>query len=463
MEWPAFFKDALTVGNQESNVSICTLWTEQKHIISDISNELFAVSGNLYTKRGINTIIKNILANPNIRYIILCGKDITGSGEELINFFHGKDMEGIDNEHQNIVRKNVELIDMRGKENKIKDIIRELPKKERFSEPIIIEEKIIEYPTIVKDNICLTVTGSTITETWLKILDNIMKFGEEKKSEYGIRQKETLNLIAIINGREDILPEWLKMTDEELKKYYLTILSGNKPDDISYTYGERLFRHPLSNVEQKWDIEMNNSINQVQNVIEHLKKKPYTRRAIAFTWNVVLDHDSDHPPCLTQIVWNIKYGKLYQTATIRSNDMYAAWPMNAFALRELQEQISKKIGVPSGSLTIISNSAHIYENNWNDAADIINSHYTGKQIPFIEDILGYFVIRVENNDIIIDHYTDVGKSPYTFTSKSAIELYRRIVHENLISKLDHAAYIGKELARAEECLINNKPYVQDKA
>ncbi|MEM3426463.1 MAG: DUF4346 domain-containing protein, partial [Thermoproteota archaeon] len=42
-------------------------------------------------------------------------------------------------------------------------------------------------------------------------------------------------------------------------------------------------------------------------------------------------------------------------------------------------------------------------------------------------------------------------------------LYRRILNENLVSRLDHAAYLGKELTRAEIALREGKPYVQDKA
>jgi tetrahydromethanopterin S-methyltransferase subunit A len=54
-------------------------------------------------------------------------------------------------------------------------------------------------------------------------------------------------------------------------------------------------------------------------------------------------------------------------------------------------------------------------------------------------------------------------SQFVFRGKSAIDLYRSIVRENLISKFDHAAYIGKELARAEAALKEGRPYVQDRA
>ena len=34
-------------------------------------------------------------------------------------------------------------------------------------------------------------------------------------------------------------------------------------------------------------------------------------------------------------------------------------------------------------------------------------------------------------------------------------------NNNLISKLDHALYLGRELQKAEECLLKNDEYIQD--
>jgi len=38
-----------------------------------------------------------------------------------------------------------------------------------------------------------------------------------------------------------------------------------------------------------------------------------------------------------------------------------------------------------------------------------------------------------------------------------------VIDEGLISRLDHAAYLGRELARAEQSLKGAAPYVQDRA
>ena len=45
-----------------------------------LPRSLYSVIGNLYTTYGLNYLIRNVLANPRIRYIILPGPDLTGSG-----------------------------------------------------------------------------------------------------------------------------------------------------------------------------------------------------------------------------------------------------------------------------------------------------------------------------------------------------------------------------------------------
>ena len=48
--------------------------------------------------------------------------------------------------------------------------------------------------------------------------------------------------------------------------------------------------------------------------------------------------------------------------------------------------------------------------------------------------------------------------------KTAKEVGIQITEGNgpyLISKLDHALYLGRELQKAEQCLLEGKPYIQD--
>ena len=477
------FKDKIKIGNPRSCIAICTLWTQKETILGKIPDSKYYICGNLYTSSGVNYLVKNILSHPQIRYLIVCGKEMNDSGTALVNFM----TKGIDGNRKIIdsnafidsnidpdliekLRTNVTLIDMRGKEGEVGKLIETLPRKEPFSDPVYVEEGKAEYPTITSENVFL-IKGKTISESWLKILDMIMKFGETKPSEYGIKQKEVLDLTVVVEESEEKIASWLKLSDKDLESYFSKFFNSEKPEDISYTYGERLFKYPLKYMKEKWSGEITSTFNQIESIIEHLRKAPYTRRAIAFTWNMDVDSDSSSPPCLTQITWNINNGSLYQTAILRSNDMFGAWPMNAFALRKLQRNIANKLGVKCGPFVTISNSAHIYENNWKECREILDKYYTGGELNFEQDRLGYFTIRIDRDEtcggkngseIVVQHHLPDGRSSsFVFKGKTAAEIYRRILNENLVSRCDHAAYLGKELARAEAALKKNKEYEQE--
>ena len=117
----------------------------------------------------------------------------------------------------------------------------------------------------------------------------------------------------------------------------------------------------------------------------------------------------------------------------------------------------------------------------------IDDHYSSRHIAL--DPKGYFLIHVnqEQNELIVQHFSNnidekgIAKDPKTgetikckngakripiniFKGKTAKEVGIKLTEGNEpfpISKLDHALYLGRELQKAEYCLINGKPYIQD--
>ena len=83
---------------------------------------------------------------------------------------------------------------------------------------------------------------------------------------------------------------------------------------------------------------------------------------------------------------------------------------------------------------------------------------------FKYDPKGYFLIRVdkENKQIEAGHCKQNNIILTKFTGKRASDVYFSIIKSKLVSKLDHAAYLGKELNKAELALKNNLIYIQDK-
>jgi dihydropteroate synthase-like protein len=85
--------------------------------------------------------------------------------------------------------------------------------------------------------------------------------------------------------------------------------------------------------------------------------------------------------------------------------------------------------------------------------------------PSILDPAGMFKINVdrEGGVIVAVHYLslDLAKPVTVVKGQTAESVYTKILHLRMVSKLDHAAYLGSELAKAETALRTGKEYVQD--
>jgi tetrahydromethanopterin S-methyltransferase subunit A len=83
----------------------------------------------------------------------------------------------------------------------------------------------------------------------------------------------------------------------------------------------------------------------------------------------------------------------------------------------------------------------------------------------VGDPAGYFVVYVDRRRGILslEHYDNDGVLNAVIEADQADSLYIPAIERGLISRLDHAAYLGRELARAEEALRTGAPYIQDAA
>jgi tetrahydromethanopterin S-methyltransferase subunit A len=79
------------------------------------------------------------------------------------------------------------------------------------------------------------------------------------------------------------------------------------------------------------------------------------------------------------------------------------------------------------------------------------------------DPCGNFLIAVDGEQIVAAHATTTeGPTGHRFVGRNAADVYRAILDAELVSRLDHAAYLGAELARAEVALRAHLPYRQDR-
>lgn len=83
----------------------------------------------------------------------------------------------------------------------------------------------------------------------------------------------------------------------------------------------------------------------------------------------------------------------------------------------------------------------------------------------IPDPNGYFVVYPEatRHLLLVEHYTNAGVLDAVIEGATPTGVYATIIEKKLVSRLDHAAYLGRELARADHSLQSGERYVQDRA
>jgi len=91
--------------------------------------------------------------------------------------------------------------------------------------------------------------------------------------------------------------------------------------------------------------------------------------------------------------------------------------------------------------------------------------YAAEPLRLVSDPAGYLVIYPDRRRrlLVLEHYANNGVLTQVIEGATSAALYSTVIAEGLISRLDHAAYLGRELAGAEHALATGEAYVQDRA
>lgn len=83
----------------------------------------------------------------------------------------------------------------------------------------------------------------------------------------------------------------------------------------------------------------------------------------------------------------------------------------------------------------------------------------------VSDPAGYFVVYpdAQRGMLSLEHYRNDGVLDVLIEGTRTAELYTAAIDRGLVSRLDHAAYLGRELAVAERALQTGERYIQDRA
>ena len=104
-------------------------------------------------------------------------------------------------------------------------------------------------------------------------------------------------------------------------------------------------------------------INQIQNVIDLIKKNPNSRRMVVSAWNPSVLNEIALPSCHAFFIFNVINGKLNCHLTQRSGDIALGIPFNLACYATLTQMIAQETNLKLGEFSHYINDAHIYENH----------------------------------------------------------------------------------------------------
>jgi thymidylate synthase len=131
--------------------------------------------------------------------------------------------------------------------------------------------------------------------------------------------------------------------------------------DLGRIYGIqwRKWRKPLIRINKV----ILQHLDQLAELIDGIKKDPYSRRHIITAWNPGEIDLMALPPCHVMSQFYVSNGKLSCQMYQRSADMFLGVPFNIASYALFTHLIAQVCGLEVGELVIVLGDAHIYENH----------------------------------------------------------------------------------------------------
>jgi thymidylate synthase len=482
-----YFGDRLTMVNPQGVIGVVTLWSKPEYVLErfreagvdlDPATSPIAVFGTLYGN-GLREMLRNLLYNPQIQVLLICGHDRSGSYKELRNFFDlGTETMVTALVKYKIGPKCVDPLRILHTQKIIDPLVtREEfrspprleflgdPKKKESLEAIrtffanytpntkrIPERVDIPLPAVEVEHFPSNPRGHQIIaefpwEAWAELIFFITRFGRRVNLEKGERLELQNVKVVVENPREEedaahLL--YLRVIDPgKLEKYYKEFLDGDLRPDEAYTYGHRLRTYF--------------GIDAVENLANRLQKDPEDRKAYFTLWDNKRDLTAkESRPCFVSAFFRKFQEKLTLTATFRTHNALDAWLLNFFGLREFQKAVAGEVRMEQGAITVFSHSISIDPKELDRALMVVERREWKMHL----DPMGYFRVTIDGDELLVEHRAeDVTLKEYR--GRSAVSLQHQIARDAAVSDINHAMYLGRQLAKAEMALKEGREFVQD--
>ncbi len=129
---------------------------------------------------------------------------------------------------------------------------------------------------------------------------------------------------------------------------------ANENGDLGPIYGKQWVN---------WETKNGRVINQIADVIEEIKRNPYSRRLIVSAWNVGELSDMALMPCHLLFQFYVSDSKLSCQMYQRSADSFLGVPYNIASYSILTQMIAQQCDLDVGDFVWTGGDCHIYSNH----------------------------------------------------------------------------------------------------
>lgn len=252
----------------------------------------------------------------------------------------------------------------------------------------------------------IIVEAENLSDAWHRAVKAMMNVGHDRKvdaPEYQCMTKDSPMFIIVKRpGSEPqihpMAPLQKEMADEYAKNLIHGMPNANAENEFDYTYFSRLRCYPDCEVrasvtgrstQSELDEQVKKisdgkcvvkRIDQVEMALNAFRRDPTRRSVVMHTWIPARDlvkfgpkRDKSSSPCLVLIHPQIVEGKLHFFITMKTNDLFNAWPLNAYGFVALQKYMADQLNLKIGLYSHFSVSMQIYEDMYDAAREVIKA------------------------------------------------------------------------------------------
>jgi thymidylate synthase len=144
---------------------------------------------------------------------------------------------------------------------------------------------------------------------------------------------------------------------------------------------------------RSWPKPDGGSIDQIQKLVDGIRRNPDSRRHIVSAWNVAEVDSMALPPCHTMFQFYVANGKLSCQLYQRSADIFLGVPFNIASYALLTMMVAQVCDLRPGDFVHTFGDAHIYSNHFEQAKLQLSRELrplpTMNINPAVKDIFGF--------------------------------------------------------------------------